>query len=126
MRFVRATLRHTATRSFSSSRLYLQKPEKRSSAMGDKRYQLIKDVLYQPTESLDIIPQTPESEQTERLEYEVIERMWCLQLQKAHEKEMSEIRDKYTSMRNTMLELERLDKRLFKGATASRNNSKEV
>ncbi|KAJ3410357.1 hypothetical protein HDV05_003860 [Chytridiales sp. JEL 0842] len=78
----------------------------------DKRYQLIKDMLYkQPATQPDTI-QESESDHEKK---EIVERIWSLLKSREAKAQEESLMNKYKSMRMAMEELEKTDKRLFIG-----------
>ncbi|KAI8823581.1 uncharacterized protein EV422DRAFT_521554 [Fimicolochytrium jonesii] len=104
---------------------------------GDKRYQLIKEMLYSketpstPAKPLGTQPLDPrsspvstESPQAQRID--TIERAWTLEKQKEAVAKVAELRGMYESMREAMEELEKTDTRLFEAAKSGSDREKVV
>ncbi|KAI8807585.1 hypothetical protein BJ742DRAFT_812144 [Cladochytrium replicatum] len=92
------------------------RPTKGGGMIGDRRIQQMQEFLYTP-----IQPTTPPQEndpavQQQHDETEIIERMWALEKLEEARSDMEALKRKYRAMRFAMLELEKLDERLFAGA----------
>ncbi len=99
------TLRMASTKSL---------PKTPAKTIIDKRYTLLKDILYFKSTRPEI-----SLTEFEREQHEVIERMWALQKEREVLNLEENLRKKYTVMRRAAEELERIDERLFKGACIS-------
>ncbi|KAJ3091791.1 hypothetical protein HK102_013436 [Quaeritorhiza haematococci] len=95
---------------------------KKKDMAGDKRYQVLKSMLYEgpgrtkPTPSTTTLTASPELSPEQLEQREVIERMWALTKQREAGAQMEELKRKYISMRKAIEELEKTDRRLFEGA----------
>ena len=85
----------------------------------DKRYNLIKDILYGPSSEPikePILPSpknSPVHTNDEYKERDLIERAWCHFKQIEAQNQWDALKSKYISMRNAMMMLQSKDKRLF-------------
>lgn len=93
----------------------------------DDRYSLIKKILYDPKHAPESSPRIPkdlmksspviiDQSQPELLKQDMIERAWFSFKEKEAIQITNGLKRKYTKMRNAMLELQKLDSRLFKKA----------
>ncbi|KAI8808338.1 hypothetical protein BJ742DRAFT_809431 [Cladochytrium replicatum] len=103
--------RKTAVRFESSAR-----PIKGGGILGDRRIQQMQEFLYTPVQPTPPPPENDPAVQQEHDETEIIERMWALEKLEEARSEMDALKRKYRAMRLAMLELEKVDERLFGGA----------
>ena len=94
----------------------------------DDRYALIKKILYDPDHSPQNIPKIPlnlmksspviiDKSQPNLMKLDMIERAWFALKEKEAIQITDTLKRKYIKMRNAMLELEKLDSRLFQKAS---------
>ncbi|KAJ3220113.1 hypothetical protein HDU67_006869 [Dinochytrium kinnereticum] len=89
-------------------------PRRKEQGISDKRYNVIKDMLYKP----DASKPSKKMTQEESDRREIIERVWCLTKIKEARRIEEELLRKYRSMRLAMEELKKTDERLFAGTGA--------
>ncbi|KAL1916015.1 mitochondrial 54S ribosomal protein mL40 [Calcarisporiella thermophila] len=112
-----ASLTHLARRAptFASTlrltRPYSAQPQSKDKQSSDSRNDLIQRVLYEA-------PPRPTLQLSEEdlLRHDTIERAWKLVQSKRREARQMELERKFRMQREAMLELERTDERLFRGA----------
>ena len=85
---------------------------KDTSGFSDKRYQLIKDILYKPPLKT---PQIAKLNTTDLERREIIERVWSLLKSRESQEQEISLLKKYRSMRAALEELKETDERLFRG-----------
>ena len=93
-------------------RTFAVQSKKKTVSSTDKRYPVLKELLYSDEKRPDF-NFTPE----QRQQHELIERMWCLSKQREKDETEILLRNQYISMRQAALALEKADPRLFKAAT---------
>ncbi|KAJ3111732.1 hypothetical protein HDU96_005394 [Phlyctochytrium bullatum] len=103
-----SSLRRAASAAASGSR-------RRDTGIVDKRYQIIRDVLYKPEQPRDAAP-TPE----ELARTEMIERVWSLTRVREARRIEEHVLRKYKAMRLAMEELKKTDTWLFEATGAFR------
>ncbi|KAJ3041077.1 hypothetical protein HDV00_009977 [Rhizophlyctis rosea] len=120
---------HKPTISYTSIRNAVDPAKsKAAAAMGDPRYQLIKDMLYDrnvpttkgvPFQKITYedytSPLPPQSDEFETKK-DLIERAWVVVKKKEAVQRVAELRAKYECMRKAMEELKKTDTRLFEAA----------
>ncbi|KAI9207703.1 mitochondrial ribosomal protein L28-domain-containing protein [Polychytrium aggregatum] len=91
--------------------------ERKGSDAVDKRYQVVKEILYGERFKRAPSEVDPQLEQGEEDRLEIIERMWAYEKQQEAVRQVEELKQKYVAMRLAMEELEKTDARLFQEAT---------